>query len=272
MSSNVMTAPGKYALATGAQAVGRLHVLHEVYGPAGLRFLLHAGLREGMRVADFGCGVGVVTRTLADVVGPDGFVTGIDVNAEQVEEAAALCAAHGFDNVDFVEASAVDTGLFSESFDLVYCRFLLLHLTDPEACLREMRRVLKPRGLLVIEDGDLTSAGSVPPTAFNAFSSLWNVLGPIRKVDYSISNRLYHLVREAGFSDVNVEIHQPAEACGPTGMLLKWSVREAGHAFIEAGLISPIELQIALDEMEVAHQDPNVLALGPRMTQVSARK
>src|SRR5207244_904579 len=111
--------PGKYALATGAQAVGRLHVLHEVYGPAGLRFLLHAGLNEGMKVADFGCGVGVVTRMLAEVVGPEGFVTGIDLNGPQLEEAAVLCASYGLDNVAFVEASAVSTGLPSESFDLV---------------------------------------------------------------------------------------------------------------------------------------------------------
>lgn len=268
----VSSAPGKYALATGADAVGRLHVLHQIYGPAGLRFLLHSGLTEGMRVADFGCGVGVVTRMLAEIVGPTGSVTGIDLHAGQVEEAADLCATSGLENVTFVQASATDTGLPSNSLDLVYCRFLLLHLTDPEACLREMWRVLKPGGLIVVEDGDLTSACSVPPTAFDAFAELWGKLAPVRGVDYAISNKLYHLIGDAGFSDVHIEIHQPAEAAGECGVLLKWSVAEAAASFVEAGLISADQLQRTLQEMEEAQDDESVLVLAPRMSQVSARK
>src|SRR5262249_35433604 len=136
MSSNPQTITGKYALATGAGAVQRLHVLHRVYGPTGKRVLLQAGLREGMKVADFGCGVGVVPRMLAEMVGPSGSVTGIDKDGAQVQQAAAYCAREGFPNVNFVEASACETGLPRASFDVVYCRFLLLHLPDPEACLR----------------------------------------------------------------------------------------------------------------------------------------
>jgi ubiquinone/menaquinone biosynthesis C-methylase UbiE len=45
------------------------------------------------------------------------------------------------------------------TFDLVYCRFLLIHLPDPLECLREMRRVLKPDGIIFVEDGDLSTGG-----------------------------------------------------------------------------------------------------------------
>jgi hypothetical protein len=61
---------GEYALASGAAAVRRLYVLHNIYGPAGRRILLQAGLKPGMHVADFGCGVGAVTRMLGEIVGP----------------------------------------------------------------------------------------------------------------------------------------------------------------------------------------------------------
>jgi hypothetical protein len=50
-------APGPYALATGEAAAYRLRILHGLYGPGTRRVLLEAGLRKGMRVADFGCGV-----------------------------------------------------------------------------------------------------------------------------------------------------------------------------------------------------------------------
>jgi len=135
-----------------------------------------------------------------------------------------------------------------------------------------MWEVLKPGGILVVEDGDLASAGSVPPTALNAFAYLFSRLGPIRGVDYSVANRLAQLVAETGFSQIGLKVHQPAERSGLSGILLKWSVQEAGPAFVGAGLISEQELKQTVAEMEDALRNPDVLALAPRMSLVSARK
>jgi 2-polyprenyl-3-methyl-5-hydroxy-6-metoxy-1,4-benzoquinol methylase len=271
MLSNAL-APDPYVLATGAAAVRRLHVLHNIYWPAGRRVLLQAGLKAGMRVADFGCGVGVVTRTLAEMIGPFGSVIGIDVNTEQLDQANALCVREGLSSVSFLAASADTTGLPPNSFDLVYCRFLLLHLPDPASCLREMVRVLKPGGILVVEDGDLSTATSVPPSATDAFADLFSRLGPSRGLDYSLSRRLYHLVRDAGLSDLNMEIHQPVMMKGENRSFLKWSVEEARNAFIGAGLITSEELDRTLSEMQAAIENVDVLILAPRMSLVWARK
>jgi len=264
--------PAAYALATGADAVGRLKVLHEIYSPMGQQVLVDAGISEGMTVADFGCGPGATTRLLAALVGPSGSVTGIDLHKAQIEEAGRLSAAEGFTNVRFMAADACKTGLAANQFDLAYCRFLLLHLKDPAVCLGEMWRILKPGGILVVEDGDLASACSVPPTPLDVFGELFSRLAPTRGVDYSVGNRLWHLVADAGFTITNVNVHQPSERAGSTGLLLKWSVEEAGPAFVEAGLITSEELQRTVTEMESAARNPGVLALAPRMSLVSARK
>src|ERR1043166_5718672 len=155
---------GQYSLAIGEEGEYRLRLLHNLYGVGSRQALLQAGLERGMHVADIGCGVGTVTQMLGVMVGPDGCVAGIDMSGQQLRQARMRTGSAGLTNITFVEASAAETGLPSESFDLVYCRFLLLHLTDPAAALKEMRRILKPGGIVVCEDGDLSTAGSEPPS------------------------------------------------------------------------------------------------------------
>lgn len=264
--------PGEYSLATGEAAVRRLSALHRIYSPVGRRILLQAGLKPGMNVADFGCGVGATTRTLAEMVGPSGAVTGIDMSEAQLEQGRKLCRAAGLSNATFVQASATSTNLPRNSFDLVYCRFLLLHLVEPAAGLREMFEVLKPGGLLVVEDGDLTSAGSSPASSLQWFADLFGRLGPTRGLDYALSTRLYHLVKAAGFPDPDIEIHQPAIVRGEDRFLLKWSVEEAAPSFIAAGLVTAGDIDKILAEMDRDTKNPEILALMPRMSLVWARK
>ena len=262
---------GKYVLATGEAAAYRLGILHDLYGPGTRRVLLEAGLRRGMRVADLGCGVGMVTALLAELVGPTGHVVGIDSSGAQLAQARERLNTDGA-HIQFVEASATATGLPPGSFDLVYCRFLLIHLPEPELALREMFALLKPDGILVCEDGDLTASGSEPPSALDAFADLWGRLGPRRGLDYTLGRRLYQMVLAAGYPTPGITFNQPVVARGELKRFLELSVAEAGPAFICAGLITSRELHRTLVEMRRLARDESVLAVMPRMNQVWARK
>lgn len=262
---------GDYVLATGSAAAGRLQILHSLYETGARRALLQAGLQPGMRVADLGCGVGMVTGLIAELVGPAGQVVGVDFSGAQIAQAREMLPA-GVTNVSFIEASATDTGLPHGSFDMVYCRFLLIHLTDPEKALREMHNLLKPGGVLVCEDGDLTSAGSEPSSSLNAFAELFGRLGPIWGVDYTLGKKLFHMVLAAGFPEPQITFNQPVISRGENKRLLELSVAEAGPAFVKAGLITDTELDQTLIEMQRLVDDETVLALMPRMSQVWAKK
>lgn len=270
-SASKRRAETQYALATGEAGTHRLQVLHDVYGPGTRRLLRDAGLRRGMRVADIGCGPGMVTVLLAEIVGPEGDVVGVDFSGAQIAEARARIKDRAA-NVKFIEASATETGLPRGSFDLVYCRYLLMHLPDPERALAEMLALLKPNGILVCEDGELTSAGSEPPSALGAFADLWGRLGAERGIDYDLGRRLYQMVLGAGFLAPQIVLNQPVAVAGENKRLLELSVAEAGPTFIEAGLISAEELDFTLAEMRRANEDTSIVAVMPRVTQVWARK
>jgi len=262
---------GDYVLATGNAAANRLRILHNVYGPGAYELLIRAGIQPGMRVADFGCGTGMVTQLLAELVGPAGEVIGIDFSGDQLEQ-ARVSLPESLSNVSFVQASATDTGLPRETFDLVYSRFLLIHLTEPDAALREMHELLKPNGIFVCEDGDLTSAGSEPPSELAAFSTLFGELGPKWGVDYTLGRRLFHLVLATNFVEPEITLNQPVFAQGENKRLLELSVAEAGPSFVKAGLITNEELAETIAEMQRLSEDQTVLAVMPRMSQVWAKK
>jgi ubiquinone/menaquinone biosynthesis C-methylase UbiE len=272
MPQNLQDELQRYTLATGEAARHRLEVLHEVWGEGTRRMALKAGLAPGMKVADFGCGVGTVSVMFAEMVGRDGHVVGLDMSENQLALARTRAVDANCQNVTFTEANAVATNLPSGAFDFVYCRYLLIHLPDPIAGLREMMRVLKPGGILFVEDGDMSTGYSVPDTALNQFSRLYPQLGRHRNLDYTIGHRLHQMVWDSGFSGLQVELSQPAYLTGRPKRALEWSLKEAASALIECGLCTEQELDQILIDMQAAAHDDTVLCVIPRMTLVAARK
>jgi len=126
----VDSSAGRYALSVGEAAERRLHAINDLLVPTTRRLLESAGSRRGMRVADIGCGVGSASMLLAELVGPDGSVVGVDLSLEQIGQARRLAASRGLTNCEFIQADAMATGLRLEKADLVYTRLLLIHLPD----------------------------------------------------------------------------------------------------------------------------------------------
>ncbi len=150
-------------MSESSSPVGGEHYLHG-YGPEHRAFLSirsaeHEAafflpyVRPGMRLLDCGCGQGSLTTSLAEHVAP-GEVIGIDREPSQVDAARAWAADKGVRNVRFEIGNAYDLAYPDASFDAAFAYAVLEHLRDPLQALREMRRVLKPGGVLGICDPD----------------------------------------------------------------------------------------------------------------------
>ncbi len=103
-------------------------------------------VRQGDRVLDVGCGFGDTAIKLAAMVGPRGTVTGVDCCDAFLEIAEDEAA--GLPNVGFLRGDA-ETSLPDGRFDFVFARFGTMFFANPVAGLRNMRRALKPGGLMV---------------------------------------------------------------------------------------------------------------------------
>jgi SAM-dependent methyltransferase len=105
-------------------------------------------LHAGLDLLDVGCGPGTITSDLAHLVAP-GRVVGVDAAAEVVAQAQG-----SFPGVEFLEADAYALDFADESFDVVHAHQVLQHLSDPVRALREMRRVVRPDGIVAVRDSD----------------------------------------------------------------------------------------------------------------------
>jgi len=117
---------------------------------AGL-FLKYAS--PGMRVLDVGCGPGSITVGLAEELAP-GKVTGIDIEESQISIAEELANNKGQRTCDFQVASIYDLPFEDAEFDAVYGHTILMQFEDLIPVLSELRRVLKPGGLISFREID----------------------------------------------------------------------------------------------------------------------
>jgi SAM-dependent methyltransferase len=101
-------------------------------------------------VLDVGAGLGHWGQLLASVLSPEARVTGVEREPRWVEEATRRADIAGLaDRFEYVEGVAESLPFPDESFDLVTCQTVLIHLADPRAGIREMLRVAKPGGLVL---------------------------------------------------------------------------------------------------------------------------
>src|SRR5437660_8574741 len=119
-------------------------------------------LKPGMKLLDTGCGPGSITIGLAEAVAPAETV-GIDASADAIEEARALAASRGCTNLRFEVADVYALPFEDATFDAAFSHAVMQHLRDPLTALREIRRVLKPGGVVGIADADHDGTILAPP-------------------------------------------------------------------------------------------------------------
>lgn len=161
-------------------------------------------LRSGMRLLDCGCGPGSITVGLAELVAP-GEVIGIDASADLIASAQDNAASAGLSNATFQTGDVYSLPFADDSFDAVWAHALLEHLHDPVAALAEMRRVLKPGGLIGVRELDLDSLliGPESPALVRCIE-LWIRLTRENGGDAQIGKKLAALLTAAGFREVGM--------------------------------------------------------------------
>ncbi len=151
-----------YVLGHSDQELERLISQARLYKPFTMQFFRDAGIAEGMRMLDAGCGTGDVSFLAARMVGRSGHLIGIDRAEIAVESASRRAADLHLANVKFMVEDAADIG-FEEPFDAVVGRFVLQWCPDPIAVLRQLTTLVRPGGVIAFQEPDWCWYHARPP-------------------------------------------------------------------------------------------------------------
>ena len=207
-------------------------------GPLGDLVRERLAATPGEAVVDVGCGTGQTTLQLADAVGPNGRVVGVDVSTPML--ALARERARGRDNVSFLEADAQTHSFAPATFDALYSRFGVMFFDDPVAGFANLGAAMRPDGRLSfvcwrspefnlwMSEGVRVIAPLIPPPS----PPPPDAPGPFAFAD---ADRVRAILTSAGWTAIEIDPHDTTvtvaanldeaiaglQEVGPTALLLR---------------------------------------------------
>jgi ubiquinone/menaquinone biosynthesis C-methylase UbiE len=251
-----------YIHGTSDQEQQRLGLLNRITNDS---FMTYLGDLAGKSVCDFGCGLGNLISSLADRF-PGAAITGIEISGQQLEAARLINRTHP--NVTLIQADVLVNGLPDAQFDLTYCRYLLEHVTDPAAAVREMLRVTRPGGTIACQENDLHNVLYWPPIeGHDRLMAQFCKLQTAFSGDPYIGRKLFEIFKNAEARDINLsfepEIYTEDHPDGYRAWLgnARDILNGARDSLLEKGLVEKSEVDPVLDEMQRRIDRPRGVAL-----------
>lgn len=181
----------------------RQHLLARFLDPMTLNSLNNIALPENAMILDVGCGLGDTSLLLSQRF-PASYTIGLDADVALIEAAAAEKEWKRA-NLHFIQGNALHLPFDDNSFDFVFCRFVLHHIPQAFAVMHEMKRVCKQGGLLFAQEPDINSIYPYPENeAYNRCVKYVNKLF----ADALFGRKLLHHFRRLGITNIehNAEI------------------------------------------------------------------
>lgn len=262
---------GDYLLGTDYEELRRLQMQHWTWQPETVDLWDHAGFGKGQTILDVGCGPGLTTLELAERVGPEGRVVGIDGSEEFTD--ILRRKAEGIGHIEVVPTDVRALDLPADSADAAFARWLLCFLAEPQAAIEGMARALKPGGILVVMDYYNYEGFANQPGGNAHFQRVFRAVYESFGVGLDVGGHVPRMMAACGLEVI--ETKEISGVARPGNRIWNW-VAEFQRIYlpelVKRGLLQEDERQAHLNEWREREQDPQACLIAPAMVGVIGAK
>jgi SAM-dependent methyltransferase len=269
-----------YILGTDDIEQSRLGLQHRIWSDAAVASWKRAGFGPGSQVLDLGCGPGFTSLELADLVTMSGEVVAFDESRKFLDHILKQSQLRGLPQVKACQGDAenlVKALGADKNFDGIYVRWVLCWLKNAEACVKEMSRVTKPGGRIVIHDyfnwkimGVSTRSepvGKIVDAALKSFAE--------RGGDIDIAGKLLAMLDRHDFTVRDFIVHQRVVRGGRTDGTMAWIQswwRTYTPKLVAMGHLTESDMRAAFKDLDQLNEDPNQFFVCPPVFEFVAER
>lgn len=235
-------------------------------------FIARTTIQDGMKGLDLNCGEGAITLHLADRVSDSGSITGVDGNLTNIDIARQKSIQKNRMNVRYFHR-AEKSAYLNQYYDFVYARFLLSDCKNLLDQVEQMYQLLKPGGLLLVEDMDLTRHHCFPSSfAFTRYVELFSKVFNKKGTDPTVGSKLNSILKAAGFEQISAIQIPPIFLNEASKSISSLTLESISKAVIKEQLAVPAEMNALIEELQAFEQRTDTMISLPGIYQVQAKR
>ncbi len=268
-----MPSEAEYVLKVGKEGAPRLKLLNEMCNPSSMEFIEANIDLKNKRILDLGCGIGIFSSALAIKSLPKGNVVAADISQAQLDIAATIAKENKIENISFKQISAFDIDKLDFKFDIIFCRFVLAHLSSVTEVINKITKLMHPDSFLICEEPNSVDSLYCKPTndTFDKWKRAAVMQVEISKANFSIGESLHSIF---AINKLQTTKKRKAQAVLNTPELKQqlWlGVLEISSLLVNSGFSTADELQELVHSLKdfANNSDSNVGYL--ECTQIAAK-
>lgn len=264
----------EYILGINEIELERLRFQHGVWKGVTNEFFDRIGLSSGWKCLDVGSGPGFVTMDIRDRVGQSGWVTALEPAGYYLEYLRNHAQEKGWSNLTCINASAETASLPSDTYDLIFVRWVIGFVPDAEEFIANLLPSLKKGGVIAIQDYLYSGLGLYPKGgAFdNALDTVirhWAVGGG----DAFIASKIPAIFRKNTLEMIDYSPH--ALAGGPDSDVIEWADKfftKHMQMMVDSGATTQAMGDAMLEDWYAHRKNPDTIFCSPIVVDMAARK